>query len=650
MMTFLKSCITFIVIFLVMAFIKPTIVNALAFPNDTFDGKIIEKSCRWLLYGNATVTQDERLIISTKSNASSSGSTLVTMYEFPENFDVQVDFELGAGWSSPLSGHSDGAVLGVSFGDVTYHITRVRFPENAWWPSDGKDQLWIWKSGGARPAYINSNAIIGKYRIIRNGTTLTFQYDFGSGWQVLTSVVAPLGNARIYINAGSINAWHAFTSYFDNFIVNSGKTTPASCPIETNEPPTANAGVDQTLNEGDMVILDGSGSSDPDGDPLTYQWLQTAGMPVSLNLTDPVHPIFAGPSIPIGGTTLTFQLTVNDGQLTSSPAIVNVSVKNVNHAPTSNAGNDQIVAEAAPVQLDGSGSYDPDGEGLVYQWYQTAGPLVQLSDPTAVTPSFTAPIVGSTGATLTFELTVSDGIDDSYDTVYVFVENVNHAPLANAGIDQTKDEGTFVVLDGIASSDPDMDALSFDWSQISGQPVILSDYHSANPSFTAPLVALGGETLVFQLIVNDGLAESVPVQVNINILNINDSPACGFARAIPAILWPPNHKMASVNISGVVDPNNDNVTVKVIKVTQDEPVNGLGDGDTSPDAVLQDESVLLRTERLGNGNGRVYHVYFTADDGQGGVCNGSVKVSVPHSKNSGNIDIDDGQLYDSTQP
>ncbi|MBI2877021.1 MAG: hypothetical protein HYY20_09085 [Candidatus Tectomicrobia bacterium] len=54
-------------------------------------------------------------------------------------------------------------------------------------------------------------------------------------------------------------------------------------------------------------------------------------------------------------------------------------------------------------------------------------------------------------------------------------------------------------------------------------------------------------------------------------------------------------------------------------MTQDAPVNGLGDGDTSPDAVLQGSSVLLRAERSGQGNGRVYAVHFTADDGLGGT-------------------------------
>ena len=100
----------------------------------------------------------------------------------------------------------------------------------------------------------------------------------------------------------------------------------------------------------------------------------------------------------------------------------------------------------------------------------------------------------------------------------------------------------------------------------------------------------------------------------------------------------------------MTDPNNDQVSITITAVTQDEPVNGLGDGDTSPDAVLQGDKVLLRVERAGNGNGRVYKVNFTANDGQGGVCAGFVKVGVPKSMQPGNTPIDDGQLYTSTQP
>ena len=82
-------------------------------------------------------------------------------------------------------------------------------------------------------------------------------------------------------------------------------------------------------------------------------------------------------------------------------------------------------------------------------------------------------------------------------------------------------------------------------------------------------------------------------------------------------------------------------------VTQDEPVNGLGDGDTSPDAVIQGNQVLLRAKRAGNGNGRVYQMIFTANDGFGGSCTETVCVS---RDRGGARCVNDGQLYNFLQP
>jgi hypothetical protein len=100
-----------------------------------------------------------------------------------------------------------------------------------------------------------------------------------------------------------------------------------------------------------------------------------------------------------------------------------------------------------------------------------------------------------------------------------------------------------------------------------------------------------------------------------------------------------------VRILGVVDPSN-NATITINSVKQDEPTNGLGDGDTAIDAIVNGDSVMLRAERSGNGNGRVYHVCFTAADLEGSVS-GCVKVVVPKSKKT-DIAVDGGSLYDST--
>jgi hypothetical protein len=131
----------------------------------------------------------------------------------------------------------------------------------------------------------------------------------------------------------------------------------------------------------------------------------------------------------------------------------------------------------------------------------------------------------------------------------------------------------------------------------------------------------------------------------------NRPPDCTNAAPSVATLWPPNHRLVNVSVLGVTDPDGDPVTVTIASITQDEPVNGLGDGDTSPDGFgLGTAQAQLRAERSGIGNGRVYRVSFTAADGTGGSCAAAVAVGVPHDMGKGSTPIDDGQTFNSTLP
>jgi len=119
-------------------------------------------------------------------------------------------------------------------------------------------------------------------------------------------------------------------------------------------------------------------------------------------------------------------------------------------------------------------------------------------------------------------------------------------------------------------------------------------------------------------------------------------------------IWPPNHQLTSVSIVGVTDADDDPVTITVTGVTQDEPLNTVGDGNTCPDAVIKDGAVQVRMERTGTkkvpGNGRVYTISFTASDGQGGTCEGVVTACVPHDQGQGHLCVDDGQTVNSLGP
>ena len=134
----------------------------------------------------------------------------------------------------------------------------------------------------------------------------------------------------------------------------------------------------------------------------------------------------------------------------------------------------------------------------------------------------------------------------------------------------------------------------------------------------------------------------------------NTAPDCSQAVAQPSELWPPNHELQDVSLADVIDADGDPVTVTVEGIHQDEPVEAKGAGRSSPDGFgVGSDAVQLRAERIGGGkrpgDGRVYHVQFSALDGRGGACEGAVTVCVPHDRERGGECVDQGPLFDSTR-
>jgi hypothetical protein len=168
----------------------------------------------------------------------------------------------------------------------------------------------------------------------------------------------------------------------------------------------------------------------------------------------------------------------------------------------------------------------------------------------------------------------------------------------------------------------------------------------------------GGATATSQLTVNVPAGTPPGTEVAITITATNTGNAAIFnsatvtfsvetnrppdtAGAAPSIatLWPANHRMVDVGIQGVTDPDGDTVTVQITRITQSEPVNGAGDGNTCGDATGEGTAIArLRAERSGTGSGRVYMVEFSAADGKGGTSTGSVMVTVPKSASQPAVD------------
>ncbi len=327
-------------------------------------------------------------------------------------------------------------------------------------------------------------------------------YDYANpSWEGTdtTSTIYELDETKAYFFVVRAIDTEGFQSSDSNETFLEPGTTP------DNQPPIADAGPNQTVNEGQLVGLDGSNSFDSDDGIASYSWVQISGPQVTLSDPNGQQSTFTAPDVGAGGDSLTFELTVADhnGIQSTDSCVVNVTW--LNEPPQPNAGVDQTVNEGTVVTLDGSYSLDIDDGIAGYSWNQISGPAVTLSDPASCQPTFTAPNVEPDGVSLTFDLTVTDagGLQNT-DSCIVNISWQNQPPTAVVAPDYMEPiEGTLVTLDGAASMDPDDGIASHLWTQVEGDPVSISDPTSAVMTFTAPGTDQNGKNLKFKLTVKD---------------------------------------------------------------------------------------------------------------------------------------------------
>lgn len=253
-----------------------------------------------------------------------------------------------------------------------------------------------------------------------------------------------------------------------------------------NSAPLANAGPDDDATEGRIYTLDGTASSDPDDNPLTFFWTQLPGGPL-LELDDATSatPRFLAPEVD-QETPVTFELLVSDGLLTDTDEVTLALIGQL--PPTVQAPADDTVTEGATFVLAAT-AHDRNKDPLTYSWIQIAGPRGIFSNPNLLQPLFTPPEVDNQ-ASVTLRITVSDGFATASDEVTYLVRD-NEAPIAEAGAAVALAIGATVTLDGSASYDPDGDNLQFLWSVLAGD-VALTDPDTAQPIVTANANAIVG--------------------------------------------------------------------------------------------------------------------------------------------------------------
>jgi len=435
------------------------------------------------------------------------------------------------------------------------------------------------------------------------------------------------------------------------------------------------------------VELDGSGSyfepgpACPEGKIVLYEWDCDGDGDYDYSGTDPVttctYPAAYNPddSIDWDATaqtyTATLRVTDNTPALEGGPQTsvdtCQVHITAPPWQPIADPNGPYATRVSQEVCLDGSGSshpaakmYEPD-----HPWYDNLVSWEWDLDNDGEFDDATGEIVctqWSTASTYFVCLRVTDGagevdkkcttviVDELHDVavqsvtpsksvVTVGEEVTIDVDISNLG-DFTESfnvtlyyDSNTIGMTSVTDMDPgDKKTLQFSWNTTG----------VSEGTYTIKACA---DTVPGEIIVGNNCLETTVEVVD------NRAPDCSEACASIQEIWPPNHKYVDIEIMGVTDPDGDTVTITITGITQDEPVDAIGNGDgkTSPDGTGVGTGIAcVRAEREGTGNGRVYEISFTATDPAGAECSGSVTVCVPHDQRPGHECIDDGQSYDST--
>jgi hypothetical protein len=409
-------------------------------------------------------------------------------------------------------------------------------------------------------AGVNQNVLLGSLVTLDGSasavpgfTSLTYTWRF---------VSVPVGSNVALSDSTSVKP--TFTPdvaglYSVGLVVKSGSlvSTEASVQIKAaaaNAAPVASAGATQNSVAGSTITLDGSGSSDANGDLLSFEWalaVKPAGSSAGLDDRASVKPSFVADLPGVYEATL----IVNDGKVSSDPARVTVNVAMANVAPVADAGTAQSVVAGTVITLDATKSSDANNDQLTYMWAlnsRPAGSTASLSDATSAKPTFTADLPGVYVASLV----VSDPtVASAPATVAITAVAANAAPIANAGPNQNVFAGNGVTLDGSASSDANNDQLTYRWSLTSrptGSIAALVDPTSPKPTFLPDAVG----TYVATLIVSDGKLESTPARVSISVAAANVAPVANAGPAQSVVAG----TLVTLDGSASSDANNDTLT------------------------------------------------------------------------------------------
>jgi hypothetical protein len=312
-----------------------------------------------------------------------------------------------------------------------------------------------------------------------------------------------------------------------------------------NAKPIADCGGNQVAEVDQRVDFDGSASADPEGAALEYRWTLTAVPDCSERLPSDIYngATAVASIVPDCSGVFLAGLVVSDGENWSEPAYCSVSVAGENDPPIADAGDSATLAPCTDddFQLDGFGSYDPEGEPLTYSWSVVSAPPgtddeeYMFNDPTLPNPIFHWTATGE----WIFLLQVFDGVQWSAPDIVTLTfvdESLNEPPIANAGDDKSVsvspecDTSSYtwtcedcpakeVKIDGSMSDDPvDGDELDFHWVEVGSSDLdIVAPYSPVTEVVTPTFPATFGTTLTktwtMELTASDCNAEDTDTMV-----------------------------------------------------------------------------------------------------------------------------------------
>jgi len=181
-----------------------------------------------------------------------------------------------------------------------------------------------------------------------------------------------------------------------------------------------------------------------------------------------------------------------------------------NRPPTADARGPSTIFIGEAARLNGASSSDPDGDVLTHRWSFTEQPVGSTATLSGgARSSFTPDVAG----TYVVELVVNDGSSDSAPSMLTLITE-NRAPTAHAGVSRMVDVGQIVPLDGGQSTDPDGDALSYEW-RLTDRPATSSAAIAQPDAVTTELSVDVRGTYDLQLVVRDGALASAPATIAI---------------------------------------------------------------------------------------------------------------------------------------